>query len=618
MGIFQLPDALANKIAAGEVVERPASVVKELIENSIDAGSTVISIDLFEAGLQKIKVTDNGDGMTEEDAEKAFLRHATSKIKNETDLFRVSTLGFRGEALASIAAVSRLTVKTSQGDQAGTLLSLEGGVVKDHSKSDARKGTEITVEDLFFNTPARLKYMKTIHTELGHVTDLLNRLALSHPDIRFELRHNDKTLFKTTGSGDLLQVISQVYGMSAAKKMLPMQHETLDFSINGYIAKPEVTRASRNYISIIINGRYIKSMQLSQAIIRGYHTLLPVGRYPITVLAIEMDPILVDVNVHPTKLEARFSKDQELVTAIEETIRSVFRRTSLIPEIEQKKADQTTVSIQDSMPLETPQTTNQLQESNQLVNEHQPGMEASGSAHSNWQEASPKANGDTDIHWNAIDTRHTEVPHTSEQGPVSSDEGDARIPAIYPIGQLHGTYILGQNENGFYMIDQHAAQERIKFEQFRDKLGQAPNELQELLIPLTFDFSRQESIFIEQHKDELANVGLFFEPFGNQSYIIRSHPVWFPDGFEEEIIREMIEQIMQHESIDIEAIREDAAALMSCKRSIKANHYLNHEDMAILLENLRKAKDPFTCPHGRPILIYFSSYELEKMFKRVM
>ncbi|TMN23643.1 DNA mismatch repair endonuclease MutL [Lentibacillus cibarius] len=617
MGIFQLPDALANKIAAGEVVERPASVVKELIENSIDAGSTFITIDLAEAGLQMIKVTDNGAGMTEEDAEKAFLRHATSKIKNETDLFRVHTLGFRGEALASIAAVSRLTVKTSQGDHAGTYLSLEGGVVKDRSKSDARKGTEITVEDLFFNTPARLKYMKTIHTELGHITDLLNRLALSHPGIRFELRHNNKSIFKTTGSGDLLQVISQVYGMGTARKMLPIQHETLDFSINGYIAKPEVTRASRNYISTIINGRYIKSMQLTQAIIRGYHTLLPIGRSPIVVLAIEMDPILVDVNVHPTKLEARFSKDQELVTAIEETIRSTFRRTSLIPEMEQKKPEQHTYTIQDSMPLGEVQSKTLSDGSNQRVNEASPVMEhsenvARKSEHTSVEPTIESVNQDT-----PREVSYAEAPIGAAPAPAHPDEQE-RIPVMYPIGQLHGTYILAQNENGFYMIDQHAAQERIKFEQFREKLGQAANEVQDLLIPLTFDFSKQEAIFIDQNKDELAKVGLFFEPFGNQSYIIRSYPTWFPEGFAEEIIREMIEQIMQHEKVDVEAIREDAAALMSCKRSIKANHYLNQQDMTRLLEDLRKSRDPFTCPHGRPIVIHFSSYELEKMFKRVM
>ncbi|GAA0444926.1 DNA mismatch repair endonuclease MutL [Lentibacillus halophilus] len=617
MEIFQMPDALSNKIAAGEVVERPASVVKELIENSIDADSTFIAVELTEAGLEKVKVTDNGNGMTEEDAEKAFLRHATSKIKNETDLFRVNTLGFRGEALASIAAVSRLTVKTSQGDNAGTYLQFEGGTIKERSKSDARKGTEIVVENLFFNTPARLKYMKTIHTELGHVTDLLNRLAISHPDIRFELRHNGKSLFKTTGSGDLLQVIGHIYGMGTARKMLPIQHETLDFSIKGYITKPETTRASRNYISTIINGRYIKSMQLSQAILRGYHTLLPVGRFPITVLAIEMDPILMDVNVHPTKLEARFSKDQELVAAIEEMIRSTFRRTSLIPEMEQKKSEPSTVTVQNAMPLDEPVSKHSSNETHEQVNEPRPAL-TSEEPLLHEEPESVAISGETPDDTSNGDNVGAVKRTTAEHDMDPENGKNESMPVIYPIGQLHGTYILAQNENGFYMIDQHAAQERIKFEQFRKHLGQTPNEVQELLIPLTFDFSKQEAMFIEQHKDELASVGLFLEPFGQQSYIIRSLPVWFPDGLEEDIIRGMIEQMIQRETINIEAIREDAAALMSCKRSIKANHYLNQEDMTRLLNDLRQANDPFTCPHGRPVIIHFSSYELEKMFKRVM
>jgi DNA mismatch repair protein MutL len=275
-----MPDALANKIAAGEVVERPASVVKELVENSIDANSTWIKIDIKEAGLEEIKVTDNGEGMSEEDCETAFLRHATSKIKSETDLFHVHTLGFRGEALASIASVSKVTIQTSTGEEAGTYLALEGGKVTEKKKASARKGSEITVTDLFYNTPARLKYMKTIHTELGHITDLINRLALSHPEVRFEVTHNGRGIFRTAGTGDLLQVISQVYGMNVARQMLDVKHETLDFSIEGYIAKPEVTRASRNYISTIINGRYIKSIPLNKAIIQAYHTLLPIGRSP--------------------------------------------------------------------------------------------------------------------------------------------------------------------------------------------------------------------------------------------------------------------------------------------------------------------------------------------------
>lgn len=616
MKIFQMPDALANKIAAGEVVERPSSVVKELVENSIDAGSSWIKVELNEAGLEEIKIIDNGEGMAEDDVERAFLRHATSKIRNESDLFHVNTLGFRGEALASIASVSRLTIKTSQGDSAGTFLSLEGGVVKERGKSDARQGTEITVSDLFYNTPARLKYMKTLHTELGHITDLLNRLALSHPEVRFEATHNGKPLFRTPGTGDMLQVISQIYGMGVARKMLPIEGETLDFKISGYIAKPEITRASRNYISIILNGRYIKSIPLSQAIIRGYHTLLPIGRSPIAVIKIDMDPILVDVNVHPTKLEARFSKDKELFGLVEKLIQNTFRQTRLIPEIVQKPVEKPKQSFQhafdfnknNNMLKETVDTTKQLDKFPSYKTENSPEHVMENILVE-------------EIESNELEENVSDKREINDDILVVNEEiipSRERVPTMYPIGQLHGTYILAQNENGFYMIDQHAAQERIKYEFFKKKLGRTSNEVQELLIPLTFEFSKQESIFIEHYKNELEKVGLFFEDFGNQTYIIRSYPNWFPKGFEEEVIREMIEQIMQDEKINVESIREEAAILMSCKRSIKANHYLNHDDMFRLLEDLRKTTDPFTCPHGRPIIIHFTTYELEKMFKRVM
>ncbi|WP_047985201.1 DNA mismatch repair endonuclease MutL [Ornithinibacillus californiensis] len=619
MKIFQMPDSLANKIAAGEVVERPASVVKELVENSIDAGSTWIKIDVMEAGLEEIKITDDGEGMAEEDVERAFLRHATSKIRSESDLFHVNTLGFRGEALASIASVSRLTIKTSQGEAAGTFLSLEGGIVKERGKADARKGTEITISDLFYNTPARLKYMKTIHTELGHITDLLNRLALSHPEIRFEATHKGKTLFKTPGTGDMLQVIAQIYGMGVARKMLPIEQETLDFKISGYIAKPEITRASRSYISIILNGRYIKSIPLTQAIIRGYHTLLPIGRSPIVVIQIEMDPILVDVNVHPTKLEARFSKDKELFILVEQLIQNTFRQTRLIPEIEQKQkpVERPKTSFQPTLDFDrgafVAKETMSFSTKQQNVKNYDSDTKVDNSG--SREIVQTEDNNNDEI---AVDLFEQLDVQPISTGIVDSLATEQRVPTMYPIGQLHGTYILAQNENGFYMIDQHAAQERIKYEFFKKKLGQTSNEVQELLIPMTFEFSRQESIFIEHYKDELVQVGLLFENFGNQSYIIRSYPNWFPKGFEEEIIREMIEQIMQDERINVESIREEAAILMSCKRSIKANHYLNNDDMFRLLEDLRKTTDPFTCPHGRPIIVHFTTYELEKMFKRVM
>ncbi|MFD1412907.1 DNA mismatch repair endonuclease MutL [Oceanobacillus jeddahense] len=625
MPIMQMPDSLANKIAAGEVVERPASVVKEIIENSIDAGATWIRIDVHEAGLSEMRIVDNGSGIPAEDVEKAFLPHATSKISTETDLFHVKTLGFRGEALASIASVSKLSIHTSEGDAAGVSLELEGGEVVKRGKSDARQGTEIIVRDLFYNTPARLKYMKSLHTELGHISDVLNRMALAHPEIRIEATHNGKGLLKTSGNKDMLQVISQVYGMSVAKQMSPVEYKTLDFTITGYIAKPEVTRASRNYMSTIINGRFVRNIALNKAIIEGYHTLLPIGRSPIVVLSIEMDSILVDVNVHPAKLEVRFSKEKELYAAVRDMIQSHFRKMTLIPEVtkkpEPKEKSEQHVFQFDTEPAHPFQDKGrEFENSQQVIKEENPFQkeepiflrEENKGIETNCEEYGATV---------YQEERSSEEPLKDVSPPPQTEEKtdqQPRVPMMYPIGQLQGTYIMAQNENGLYMVDQHAAQERVKYEFFKRKLGKPINESQELLIPMTFDFSKKEAIFIEEAKDTLEKAGLFFEPFGNQTYIIRSHPTWFPAGFEEEIIREMVDQFIQESTVNVEKIREEAAILMSCKRSIKANHYLTSEEMFQLLEDLRSTTDPFTCPHGRPIIVHFSTYELEKMFKRIM
>ncbi|SEH74265.1 DNA mismatch repair protein MutL [Halobacillus karajensis] len=614
-----MPDHLANKIAAGEVVERPASVVKELVENSIDAGASWVKVDLVEAGLQRIRIIDDGAGMDEEDCERAFHRHATSKITDENDLFHVRTLGFRGEALASISAVSRLTIQTSTGEKAGTKMELEGGHLLSRGKSDARKGTDITVEELFFNTPARLKYMKTIHTELGHVTDVLNRMSLAHPDVQILCTHNEKQIFKTNGRGDLLQAIANIYGMNVAKKMIPIHMETADFKVDGYIAKPEVYRASRHYISTIINGRFIRSIPLNKAILQGYHTLLPIGKSPIVVLNIDMDPILVDVNVHPSKMEVRFSKEKELYDLVEETVRQTFRKQTLIPDVkepkprkEKEKTSQGTFDFYETRKEDAHQKREETVD--HLVKNENESSSFDGFIKEQddlLKEISPNFDSNQSI------VQKEASLEENQDNPLATSKGK-RVPAMYPIGQLHGTYILAQNEEGMYIVDQHAAQERIKYEFFRDKLAEVDHEVQELLVPMTFEFSKAEALRIEDYKEELEKVGLFFEPFGDTTYIVRSHPQWFPKGFEEEVIDEMIHQLIHEERIDILKLREEAAILMSCKRSIKANHYLNQSDMFQLLEDLRKSTDPFTCPHGRPIIVFFSEYEMEKMFKRVM
>lgn len=612
MSIIQLPDALANKIAAGEVVERPASVVKELIENSIDAASTWITIEVKEAGIEQIKITDNGKGMNEDDCKRAFLRHATSKILFDEDLFHIQTLGFRGEALASIAAVSRLTLQSSTGHNAGTKVSVEGSHIRNVEKSDARQGTEIIVNDLFFNTPARLKYMRTIHTELGHIVDAVNRSALAHPHIRFELTHNNKQIMQTAGSNNLQQVIASIYGMKVAREMIPIQASTYEFKLSGWIGLPIVTRASRSFMSTIINGRYIRSIPLAKAITKAYHTLLPIHTYPIVVLHIDMDPVLVDVNVHPTKLEVRFSKEKELYHFIEQTIRSHLRNETLIPSA---KKEQRAPSEQQSFDFPARSTQRTLDEKNEdrkIIPETEGNSISDRPAWENLDLRKETVHETPMLHQHTIE-EEIEHKRTVEEANDTSQP----VPHMYPVGQVQGTYMIAQNEHGMYMIDQHAAQERIKYEQYREQLAHPTKELQQLLIPLTFECSMKETLFIQESQGALEEVGLFFEQFGPQTFIIRSYPVWFPGNIEQ-VIREMVEQIMQERTVDIQKIREEASILMACKHSIKANHYLNHEDMQQLIDTLRNTVDPYTCPHGRPVIVHFSSTDLEKLFKRIM
>ncbi|MGY3837428.1 DNA mismatch repair endonuclease MutL [Bacillus atrophaeus] len=622
--VIQLSDELSNKIAAGEVVERPASVVKELVENAIDANSTVIEIDIEEAGLASIRVLDNGEGMENEDCKRAFRRHATSKIKDENDLFRVRTLGFRGEALPSIASVSHLEIKTSTGEGAGTQLMLQGGNIISETRSSGRKGTEITVTNLFFNTPARLKYMKTVHTELGNITDVVNRIALAHPEVSIRLRHQGKNLLQTTGNGDVRHVLAAIYGMATAKKMVPLHVSSLDFDVKGYIALPEITRASRNYMSSVVNGRYIKNFPLVKAVHEGYHTLLPIGRHPITFIEITMDPILVDVNVHPSKLEVRLSKETELHELIRDGIKDVFKQQQLIPSAQlPKKSAPIIKNEQQFMNFDT----RPAEQKPEKTSEPSYSPMKLSSVVKEPAETEEEIRTDIPVPDLLIETDqgdHTAYAELqpeaaeSEQELVQEHSQSERVPIMYPIGQMHGTYILAQNENGLYIIDQHAAQERIKYEYFREKVGEVEPEVQDMIVPLTFHYSTNEALTIEQHQYELENVGVFLEPFGSNSYIVRCHPAWFPKGEEALLIEEIIQQVLDSKNIDIKKLREEAAIMMSCKGSIKANRHLRNDEIKALLDELRGTSDPFTCPHGRPIIIHHSTYEMEKMFKRVM
>ncbi|MCD8845980.1 DNA mismatch repair endonuclease MutL [Mammaliicoccus sciuri] len=652
--IKELELSLANKIAAGEVVERPASVVKELLENAIDAQATQIDITIKESGIQSIRVVDNGTGIEEEDISKAFGRHATSKINNDYDLFHIRTLGFRGEALASISSVSRVTMKTCTDGMLGHEVRVENGEITKKQPAKAKKGTDILVEDLFYNTPARLKYVKSLYTELGKITDIVNRMAMSHPNIAFNLVSDDKTVISTNGSGRTNEVMAEIYGMKIAKDLVPINGETDDYVVNGFICKPEHTRSNRHYISIFINGRYIKNFVLNKAIIEGYHTLLPIGRYPIVYLNIEMDPILVDVNVHPTKLEVRLSKEQLLYDLINQKIKEAFRGMSLIPDtsLEKQKPKKSQKEIFEQQKIDFEAKRNQNITQQQQVSHKSESVEeiektndsTSREPSSSWQ-FKDKTEHHSVIQEDTISqeaNRDIKVPHdepeqvenneetyevqdtvehvdTPNQAPIEEEVSKApRVPYMEVVGQVHGTYIVAQNDTGMFMIDQHAAQERIKYEFFKEKIGEVTNETQSLLLPLTFNFSKDEHMIIEKYLQSLAEAGVFLEPIGHHDYMVSEYPVWLPNVDAEEIIKDMIDYVLNHEKVDIKKLREDAAIMMSCKKSIKANHYLRNHEMSHLIDELRETTDPFTCPHGRPIIIELTTYELEKLFKRVM
>ncbi len=652
--IKELELSLANKIAAGEVVERPASVVKELLENAIDAQATQIDITIKESGIQSIRVVDNGTGIEEDDIAKAFGRHATSKINNDYDLFHIRTLGFRGEALASISSVSRVTMKTCTDGMLGHEVRVENGEITKKQPAKAKKGTDILVEDLFYNTPARLKYVKSLYTELGKITDIVNRMAMSHPNIAFNLVSDDKTVISTNGSGRTNEVMAEIYGMKIAKDLVPINGETDDYVVNGFICKPEHTRSNRHYISIFINGRYIKNFVLNKAIIEGYHTLLPIGRYPIVYLNIEMDPILVDVNVHPTKLEVRLSKEQLLYDLINQKIKEAFRGMSLIPdtslEKQKPKKSQKEIFEQQKIDFEAKRNQNitqqqQVSHKSESVEEIEKTNDATSREPSSSWQFKDKTEHHSDIQEDTInqeDNKDIEVPHdepehienneetyevqdtvehvdTPNQAPIEEEVSKApRVPYMEVVGQVHGTYIVAQNDTGMFMIDQHAAQERIKYEFFKEKIGEVTNETQSLLLPLTFNFSKDEHMIIEKYLQSLAEAGVFLEPIGHHDYMVSEYPVWLPNVDAEEIIKDMIDYVLNHEKVDIKKLREDAAIMMSCKKSIKANHYLRNHEMSHLIDELRETTDPFTCPHGRPIIIELTTYELEKLFKRVM
>ncbi|GMA70329.1 DNA mismatch repair protein MutL [Leuconostoc litchii] len=640
MRIHELSNLLANQIAAGEVIERPASVVKELVENAIDAGATQIDVIIENAGESLIRVIDNGEGIDPEDVPLAFTRHATSKISTRHDLFNIMSLGFRGEALPSIAAISDVTLNTTtENSPKGIMYHIKGGKQVSATPANGRRGTVVSVRDLFYNTPARLKYLKRPQTELSRIADIMNRIALSYTNVGFTLRADGRHLLQTTGDGNQQRVIAAIYGRDVAQKMRAIAGEDDDFNITGYVSLPELTRGSRDYLTILVNGRFVKNFSVSNAVIRGYGSKLMVGRFPMGVININTDPLLVDVNVHPQKSEIRLSKEDELSTLIIDTVKSCFADENLIPDAyenlygEQPRQSKETIIPKQVAPWSIPEvkisepsrvTVNTGIDVNEVVINHKSDL--SSSEVSNFVEKySNEPN--LPIFDDELAVQVSEdISNYQELQPIAKNiqeeldvapKKSSGFPTLSYIGQMHGTFLFAQSHEGLYLIDQHAAQERVKYEYYRKKIGEVGTDKQRMLVPITLNYSVSDMLKIADKSSELETIGLELESFGPTTVIVREHPTWFEKGQESETIKEMVDWILRDGNLTVAEFREKTAIMMSCKRSVRANMHLSDLQARTLLEDLAKAENPYNCPHGRPVVTSFTLTEMEKMFKRI-
>ena len=568
-----LDAALADKIAAGEVVERPSSVVKELVENSIDAKASKIDVFVIDGGRTLIEVKDNGVGMSKEDAMLSIKRHATSKIRFDQDLFAIKTMGFRGEALSAISSVSKFTLLTKQKDDAaGTKLFCLNSEVISVENCALPVGTDIKVEELFYNTPARLKYLKSDTSELSYVSDIIYKLALAHPNIAFTLVSNNKVIFKTSGKNDIVEIVSAIYGINVGKNMIPFEASNNDFKVYGVTSNISISRANRYAISTFTNTRYVRNKILSDCVIEGYREFLFENRYPYTVLYIQTDATLLDVNVHPTKQEIRISKENELRNLIKNTIATALKSHNQI-------IDQV---VKPTKVVEEKSVQAFFDYSN-IVKEEEISFDKSNEV--NIQES------------------------------IKFEEKETIKKDYEIIGQIHGTYIIAQEKDGFILVDQHAAQERVRYEKYK-KLFKEPASIVDLLIPLVIELPLNEYQIVIDNLDVLEKMHINAESFGTNTIKITQIPYYFNRIDLKVYVDDVINQLVSNKRIDEDLLYNYAIATAACKASLKANTYLTIQDMEVIISDLFKCDDPYTCPHGRPTMVKYSKYELEKFFKR--
>ncbi len=607
--IALLDEHTANRIAAGEVIERPASVVKELVENSIDSGATMISVTLEEGGKELIKVTDNGRGMSREDAVLALQRHATSKIRNADDLDAIATLGFRGEALPSIASVSVVEIVTRFEDSTdGARLEAEAGTIHNLEAIGAPQGTSISVRKLFFNTPARLKFLKTSQTELGHITELVGRFAMAYPSIHFRLTHGSREVLSSPATGKAINSITQVLGKDVAKQLAPISFETPAMRVTGYVSNPGLTRINRTSQVFFVNGRPVRSRTMTHAVDQAYRGLLQPGRYPIVVIFIELNPELVDVNVHPSKAEVKFSSENEIHSAVHRAVNSALMSGAAAP----------TITDSASRPVAPPFRLSPQSPAQPAP--YQAGLPGTEMDLTAFQEALAQRRAEAVESDPFVWERGAGVP--VEDSPVPEADMDAvrtvALRGVKIIGQARNMYIIAQCDDGVLIIDQHVAHERVSFDRMLESNDEKPAAIQGLVLPITLSLSAKESAIVEKRLDQLQQSGFHLEPFGTNTYVMRGAPASIKPGDAEAVLRDMISEIVDISITKHLLVRADQVLITaSCKLAIKAGEPQSMEEMEQLISDLLKCKNPFTCPHGRPIIISLSNWELDRKFRRV-
>ena len=606
--IVMMSPELANKIAAGEVVERPSSVVKELVENSIDAGSTQIKIQLKSGGLEFIRVIDDGSGMDKDDVLMAFMPHATSKIKTEYDLFRILTLGFRGEAIASIAAVSNCEIISSTNGIEGYRCEYNAGKKVNEGITPSNKGTQITVKNLFINTPARLKYMKSDKSELSSILFFVERIAMAHPDIRFTVFNDDKLVFGTTGSGKINNLIGEVYGLEAAKGVLETSYVADGYKAHLVLLKPQFYRSNKLEITLVINGRFVKNYAITNSTIEAYDTYLPIGKNPITILYFDIDPLLVDCNCHPNKLEIKLANETEICSLLKKKINERLKEEILIPERDvlpkQNKYEKTSIF--------------DVQELNEEPTYNKEAKEVFKEINDKVEKKEPKFNFSLDnVESEFIEEKKEEIIDEEKEEIPFSLRVTKKLPYMEYVGQAHGTYLIFQNSDGIFLMDQHAAAERINFEYYYNLLGNDNQPKTDLLIPISLTLSKKEALYVEEHLDSFSKIGFELEQIGDSDFVIRTVPLWAKMDNFESIAYDVIAKMIDNNKVNVAYFRESISKMVACKASIKANHALSRIEIDTLLERLNKCNNPYTCPHGRPTIIKLTNDELEKMFERI-